>query len=538
MPPPSLRRRKTALLALALERTAPTTLQQQICEQLREIILAGRLPPGSRLPSSRALAAELGCSRNTVVTAFDQLLSEGYLEGQAGSGTYVCRVLPEELLGVAPPAEADASSSGVSGGAAGPRFAGRAAAIVDLSRRDRDRHRLAQGPAGDTAPAGTAPGPAQAPGATVRAFLSGPETNDFPFDVWGRLYARIWRRPADRLLQLDSAAGMQSLREAIAGYLRAYRGLQCDWRQVIVTTGAQAAIGLATQMLLEPGDAVWIEEPGYVGLRGPLLAAGAELVPVPLDGEGISVAAGTRLAAKARAAIVTPSHHYPLGTTLTLARRLELLEWAREADAWILEDDYDSEYRYAGRPLASLQGLAAGRGEAGRVIYIGTFSKVLFPSIRIGYLVVPEALVEPLTAGQAALGAMPSALVQPVLAGFIEEGYFATHVRRMRRLYAARQAALVTAVKTHLDDLLTVTPDDAGLHVMAGLKAPLAERLGDQGAARVAAAAGIGVVPLANYFYGPATRQGLMLGYAGVPEEEIDHGARRLANALSVATKG
>ncbi|HIP78750.1 MAG TPA: PLP-dependent aminotransferase family protein, partial [Kiloniellaceae bacterium] len=388
-------------------------------------------------------------------------------------------------------------------------------------RRDRDRHR-----------------PARAPGETLRAFLSGPETKDFPFDVWGRLYARIWRRPADRLLQLDSAAGMQSLREAIAGYLRAYRGLQCDWRQVIVTTGAQAAIGLATQMLLEPGDAVWIEEPGYVGLRGPLLAAGAELVPVPLDGEGISVAAGTRLAAKARAAVVTPSHHYPLGTTLTLARRLELLEWAREADAWILEDDYDSEYRYAGRPLASLQGLAAGRGEAGRVIYIGTFSKVLFPSIRIGYLVVPEALVEPLTAGQAALGAMPSALVQPVLAGFIEEGYFATHVRRMRRLYAARQAALVTAVKTHLDDLLTVTPDDAGLHVMAGLKAPLGERLGDEGAARVAAAAGIGVVPLANFFYGPAARQGLMLGYAGVPEAEIDRGARRLGEALRTALSG
>ncbi|WP_299400266.1 PLP-dependent aminotransferase family protein [Pelagibius sp.] len=530
MPQPSLRRRKTALLALALERAAPTTLQQQICEQLREIILAGRLPPGARLPSSRALAAELGCSRNTVVTAFDQLLSEGYLEGQAGSGTYVCRVLPEELLGVAPSAEAATASSEAPGGTAGPRLAGRAAAIVDLSRRDRDRHRLAQGSAGDTAP-----GSAQAPGETLRAFLSGPETNDFPFDVWGRLYARIWRRPAERLLQLDSAAGMQSLREAIAGYLRAYRGLQCDWHQVIVTTGAQAAIGLATQMLLEPGDAVWIEEPGYVGLRGPLLAAGAELVPVPLDGEGISVTAGTHLAAKARAAIVTPSHHYPLGTTLTLARRLELLEWAREADAWILEDDYDSEYRYAGRPLASLQGLAAGRGEAGRVIYVGTFSKVLFPSIRIGYLVVPEALVEPLTAGQAALGAMPSALVQPVLASFIEDGSFATHVRRMRRLYAARQAALVTAVKTHLDDLLTVTPDDAGLHVMAGLKAPLAERLGDQGAARVAAAAGIGVVPLANYFHGPATRQGLMLGYAGVPEEEIDRGARWLGEALRSA---
>ncbi len=336
--------RRTPLLALALDRAAPATLQQQLYDQVREIILAGRLPPGARLPSSRALAAELGCSRNTVVTAFDQLLSEGYLEGQAGSGTFVCRVLPEELLGAAA-VVADRPAPVPAGRA--PRLAARGQAIVGLGRRDRDRHR------DDARP---------------RAFLSGPDTEEFPFDVWGRLYARLWRRPAPDLLQLGSAAGIRPLREAVAAYLNAYRGLQCHWRQVIVTTGAQAAIGLVTQMLLEPGDAVWIEEPGYIGLRGPLVAAGARLVPVPLDDEGLSVAWGRSRAPEARAVVVTPSHHYPLGTTLSLARRLELLEWAREADAWILEDDYDSEYRYAGRPLASLQGLAAGRGEAGRVI--------------------------------------------------------------------------------------------------------------------------------------------------------------------------
>ncbi|NIA71039.1 PLP-dependent aminotransferase family protein [Pelagibius litoralis] len=497
--------RRTPLLALALDRDSSLTLQQQLCDQLRQVILTGRLAPGARLASSRALAAELGCSRNTVVTAFDQLLSEGYLEGHAGSGTFVCRVLPEELLGAMP---VSVEAPLPPGSNKPPRLATRGRSIAGSHWHDR-RH-------GDG-----------------RAFVPGmPDTAEFPFDIWGRLHARVWRRPAASLLRLGHPAGYQPLREAIADYVNTYRGLHCRWQQVIVTTGAQAAINLVTQMLLEPGDPVWIEEPGYVGLRGPLVAAGAELVPVPLDDEGMSVSRGRNLAPQARAVVVTPSHHYPLGTTLSLARRLELLEWARQADAWILEDDYDSEYRYAGRPLASLQGLAADRGEAGRVLYVGTFSKVLFPSIRLGYLVAPEPLVAPLTSGQAALGALPSALVQPVLAAFIEEGYFATHVRRMRRLYALRQAALVAAADKHLGDILTVAPDHAGLHLMAWLKPEVAKRLGDKAAARVAGEAGISVTPLADYFFGKPARQGLLLGYAAVPEDEINRQAARLGEAL------
>ena len=253
------------------------TLQQQLCDQLRAVILAGRLAPGARLASSRALAGELACSRNTVVTAFDQLLSEGYLEGHAGSGTFVCRVLPEELLGAAPvPAEdtpTGQSPAGDSQPAPPPRLAARAQAIAGL--RDRDY-------------------------GNRRAFMPGvPDTADFPFDVWGRLHARAWRRPDAALLRLGDPAGFQPLREAIADYLNAYRGLNCRWQQVIITAGAQAAIGLVTQMLLEPGDPVWIEEPGYVGLRGALIAAGAQPVPVPLDEEGISVARGRSLALRA-----------------------------------------------------------------------------------------------------------------------------------------------------------------------------------------------------------------------------------------------
>lgn len=504
-PAPLPARRRTPLLSLALDRGSATALQQQLYDQLREVILAGGLAPGSRLPSSRALAAELGCSRNTVVTAFDQLLSEGYLEGQAGSGTFVSRVLPEDLLGLAParPQKGKAAAE-----TADPEalLSARGRALTALRRR---RH-----------------GP-------ERAFLPGiPETLEFPFDIWTRLHSRLWRHPSASLLRLGTPAGLQALREAIARYLATFRGMACDWRQVIVTTGAQQALDMMIQLLLEPGDRVWIEEPGYPGIRGPLIAAAAEAVPVPLDGEGLMVSQGRRRAPGARAAIVTPTHHYPLGTTMSLARRLELLEWARAAGAWILEDDYDSEYRYAGRPLASLLSLAAGRDEEARVIYVGSFSKVLFPSIRIGYLVVPESLVDAASAAQSALGTQPTAVLQPVLAAFIEEGHFATHVRRMRRLYAARQAALVAAAGRHLAGLLEVPPDDAGLHLMAWPTPELSQRLDDQRCSAAAAEAGIAVSPLSDYFMEKPDKQGLLLGYAAVPEDEIELGARRLAKAL------
>ncbi|WP_340116273.1 PLP-dependent aminotransferase family protein [Pelagibius sp. 7325] len=508
-------RRRTPLLSLALDRASPVPLQQQLYDQVREVILAGGLAPGTRLPSSRALAGELACSRNTVVSAFDQLLSEGYLEGHAGSGTFVSRVLPEDLLGLAPPGAAARQV---------PREAPPTDPRALLSPRGRaliGLRRIHLGP--------------------QRAFQPGvPETDEFPFDVWARLHSRIWRHPSSALLRIGMPAGLQVLREAIARYLATFRGLACDWRQVIVTAGAQQSLDLMIQLLLAPGDEAWVEDPGYPGLRGPLIAAGVTPVPVPLDREGIRVDAGRHRAPAARAAIVTPTHHYPLGVPMSLSRRLALLEWAQDSGAWILEDDYDSEYRYAGRPLASLLGLASERrsgGDTVRVIYIGSFSKVLFPSIRVGYLVVPESLVEAVSDAQHALGAQPTAVIQPVLAAFIEEGHFATHVRRMRRLYAARQAALRAAAERHLCDFLEVPPDDAGLHLVAWLKPPLAERLGDKGAAQLAAEAGVAVTPLSDYYAGPPAKdearlQGLLLGYAAVPEDEIERAARRLAAAF------
>jgi GntR family transcriptional regulator/MocR family aminotransferase len=303
---------------------------------------------------------------------------------------------------------------------------------------------------------------------------------------------------------------------------------------VLITSGAQQAVDLAARLLLSAGDRVWIEDPGYRGLRGPLTAAGLEVVPITVDDEGLSLQAGLERAADARLAVVAPSHQYPLGRAMTLARRLELLDWAAERGAWILEDDYDSEYRYGGRPLAALQGLDARRPDGGgRVIYLGSFSKVMFPSLRLGYLVVPPPVAEAFVRARAALDDHPSAIVQPALAAFIEEGHFAAHVRRMRTLYARRQQVLLAAGRRHLGGLLKLEPDDAGMHLLARLAPALARRMTDREAAGRAEAAGIAVSPLSSYFMEGPGAQGLLLGYAGVPDTEIHDGVRRLAKALA-----
>ena len=517
------RRDAAPLVALALDRAAELgverALNRQLYGQIRELVLGGRLAPGARLPSSRALARELGCSRNTVVTAFEQLLSEGYLEGRHGSGTYVSRVLPEELLAVGRHAPGPrALAERAAGPARGARLSKRGRRLAELRRGQR---------------------------AGVRAFTPGlPEVGLFPFEVWGRLLGRAWRQPPAELTRHGDPAGSRPLREAIARYLGGVRALRCDWTQVVITCGAQQGLDLAARILLDPGDRVWIEEPGYPGLRGPLIAAGARLVPLGVDAAGLSLAEGRKRAPDARLAVVTPSHQYPLGVTMSLARRLELLDWAHATGAWIIEDDYDSEFRYAGRPLAALQGLEADRPGGRRVIYVGTFSKILFASLRLGYLVVPPALVEPFGRARAALDDHPSALAQPALAAFIEGGHFAAHVRRMRLLYGARRACLLAAAERHLAGLLEIEPDAAGLHVLARLTPELAARLDDTAAEARAAAVGLITPALASYFLGRAPapgssgerargRQGLLLGYAAFAEAEIETGIATLARALT-----
>ena len=501
-----LRRVSTApLFTLTLDRKpdAPP-LYRQVYDQVRLAVLEGRLSPGARLPSSRILAEELRCSRNTVVGAFEQLLAEGYLEGHVGSGTYVSRVLPDELLAVRPVKE--------------PRTAEDDSHAPSLGKRGQ---RLAQ-----LDPPGA---PARRQDAR-RAFVPGmPETAFFPFSVWGRLVGRFWRVPPRELLRPGEAGGFRPLREAIAAYLRAVRALPVEPEQVFVTSGAQQALDLVARLLVDPGEKVWIEDPGYAGLRGPLLAAGAEIVALPVDEEGIDVKEGLRRAPEARMAAVTPARQYPLGLPMSLARRLELLVWAQEAGAWVVEDDYDSEYRYAGRPLAPLQSLDEG---AGRVVYIGSLSKVLFPSIRLGYLVVPPSLVEPVTRARAVLEDYPALALQPALAAFIQEGHFAAHLRRMRALYQARQDALLEAADRHLSGLLELSVSEAGLHLLGRLRV---SGVTDHEVSAAAAAAGLLVPPLSAYYFeappGGATNA-VLLGFSAVPEEVMDNQVKKLAQAL------
>ena len=473
-------------------------MHRQLYSELRDAVLTGRLAPGSRLPSTRALASDLGISRNTVMGAFDQLLAEGYLEGKVGSGTYVAEKLPEELLQVH------------SRRASAPRAEG---ARVVLSRRGAV---LAASPV-------IPPRPHRAP----RAFRPGPGAHDhFPARDWMRLLARRWRGPLRDLLCYGEPAGYKPLREAIAAYARAARAVRCDASQVVVVSGSQQGLDIVSRLLLDPGDPVWIEDPGYLGARGALRGAGARLVPVPVDAEGLMVSAGLSREPSARMVYVTPSHQFPLGVTMSLARRLALLDWVRRSGAWIVEDDYDSEFRYAGRPIAALQGLDF----TGRVIYLGTFSKVLFPSLRLGYLILPPDLVDACTAARALLDHHSPVIDQAVLADFIAEGYFARHVRRMRALYQHRHAIFIEQAREELVGLLEVEPQDAGMHLVGWLP----EGVDDRAASLRAAEHGIECPPLSAYALEPLRRGGLLLGYTSTGAKEIREGLRKLAQSLRV----
>jgi GntR family transcriptional regulator/MocR family aminotransferase len=485
------------LAGVVIDRDAALPLHRQLYEALRAAVLTGQLRPGSRLPATRALAAELGVSRNTVLAAYEQLLAEGYVEGQVGSGTYVARALPEAALHLQARRRAVARPA-----ARAPRLSRRgmllAATPVTLVR--------AAGP--------------------PRPFRSGvPALDAFPRGVWMRLLARYWRRPPRELLGYGDPAGYRPLRVAIAAYLRVARGVRCEPEQVVIVAGSQQGLAIVARVLLDEGDVVWLEDPGYLGARGALRAAGARLVPVPVDDEGLAIAAGATRGPAPRLIYVTPSHQYPLGVTMSLARRLALLEWAGRVGAWVLEDDYDSEYRYGGRPLAALQGLDGD----GRVIYLGTFSKVLCPGLRLGYLVAPPDLVDAFVAARALADRHSPGIEQAALADFIAEGHFARHLRRMRALYAARQAALVDAARRELAGLLTVPEAHAGMHVVGWLP----DGVDDVAAADRAAAHGVETVPLSAYALGRPVHRGLLLGYAAVDEAAIRAGVERLARALA-----
>jgi GntR family transcriptional regulator/MocR family aminotransferase len=440
------------------------------------------------------MAADLQISRISVFNAYEQLQSEGYLETFSGSGTCVARTIPDEAFGFVPPH--------------GRQGAGRAIAELGLRKLSVRAEALLKAPSESWL---HNLGPFR---------VSLPALDQFPIEIWSKLVARHSRRLSRSVMAYGDAMGHIPFREAVAEYLSTFRGVRCDSSQILVTTGSQLALQICAQVLLNPKDEVLTEEPGYPGARLAFTAAGADLIPVPVDGEGMIVSKIGRRGRRARVAYVTPSHQYPLGMTMSAARRMSLLQWAARSDAWIIEDDYDSEYRFGSRPIASLQGLDM----HGRVIYIGTFSKVLFPSLRLGYMVVPKDLLAAFRAARDAADIFSSTLYQTVLTDFIGEGHFARHIRRMRMLYMDRRKALVSAIHSQMGEILEVIGAEAGMHLVALLP----PRTSDVSVSKYAAQNGISAMPLSSCYLKAPKRGGLILGYGGVNPQQIQEGIRKL----------
>jgi GntR family transcriptional regulator/MocR family aminotransferase len=493
--------------SFALDPASPLSRQEQIAAHLRAAVLSGRLRAGARLPATRRLAADLGVARQTVVLAYDRLAAEGYLEGRAGAGTRVAAGLSETLPGV---------------GRAAP--AARPAAAPAPSRRGRA---LLELPVAATPP--------RAPGRSGWLAPGTPALDLFPAAEWERAARRSARSlAAPAVLDYGDPRGSADLRRAIADHYGAARGVAVPADRILVTSGSQQAISLCAAVLLDPGDRVVVEDPGYVAGRGALAAAGAVPVGVPVDGEGLDAEAAARLAPDARAVFATPSHQYPLGVVLSLARRLALVDRARASDGWILEDDYDGEFRYAGRPLPPLQSLSD--EAARRTVYLGTFSKTLAPGLRLGFAAVPDGLVDAFARARALLDRQPPEPVQAALARFMAEGRFAAHLRRMRDAYRVRRDLLFEALDrarrsgSPLDP--GPAPPDAGLHLAAALP----DGADDAAAAREAARRGLRVPALSAFAAGPANRRrGLVIGYGGTPPDAIPAAAAALQEAVRAA---
>jgi GntR family transcriptional regulator/MocR family aminotransferase len=469
-------------------------MYRQLYDWFRGAIINGQMRPGQRVPSTRGLAAELKISRIPVLNAFEQLLAEGYFETFVGAGTCVAKSIPDDTLSQPPVKAWKGHQETV--GKRGPRR---------MSRRGMALTRL----------------PAQTWLDNLGAFrVSLPALDHFPIGVWSKLVARHSRKPPRGIMAYGDAMGYLPFREAVAEYLGTVRGVRCESSQILVTTGSQQALQISAQVLLDPKDRVCMEEPGYPGARQAFITAGAHLIPVSVDDEGINVAELLRRGRDARAVYVTPSHQYPMGMTMSATRRMLLLNWAARSGAWIIEDDYDSEYRFGSRPIASLQGLDTD----GRVIYVGTFSKVMFPALRLGYVVVPKDLIPAFSAARDAADIFSSTLYQAVLTDFIREGHFARHIRRMRMLYMERRRALVNAIQIQMGDMAEVIGAEAGMHLVVLLP----RGTDDVAVSRKAAQRGISAMPLSVCYSKAPTRNGLILGYGGANAHQIHDGIRKL----------
>ena len=480
------------LLDWKVDKESGVPIYQQVADFLRGKIASGAIPPGSRLPSSRQLLNKLGVSRTTIITAYSQLLADGYIEGQIGSGTYVAHDAVNLIDAGALP-ELDESGLGRTRG---------------LSRRGRDYQSIQ----------------------IDRLVMENVPFNVGTVRVDGRTSAQ-WRQIAVRKLTIDPSqlgyidpVGDVNLRREVAKYLSAARGARCTPEQIILVAGTQQATDLAIRVLLDPGDQVWVEDPAYPLTAIALEAAGMSLVPVPVDHEGLDVSKGIKSAPKARAAFVTPSHQYPLGVALSLQRRADLLAWALKNDAWVIEDDYDSEFRYGGAALPALRALDTGN----RVIYTGSFSKVMFPGLRYGYMVVPLALVNAFAAARMISDRHPPIFFGSVLAEFMQRGYFVSHIRRMRNEYQRARDVLVAQLQRHVGGIVDVSTPNQGMHLIVYLP----DGWSDEQVAAEAREQGVVVRPISRLYRCSRPRPGLMLGFAGFDQHRLRSAASSLARVI------
>lgn len=464
---------------------AQKSINRVLYDCLRQCILDGSLPASSRLPPSRDLANELRLSRNTVMHAYEQLLAEGYLRTLTGSGTFVADVVPDKVLWI-------------KAGVPSPPYTGDAQARpVELSGRGRD---LVKDASASTIQWG--------------AFVPGvPDVTEFPYRKFAQISARLWRKPPPELLTYSSGGGHPELRNELAIHLRQARSVNCDPDQIVITEGVHQAVDLVARLLGDPQDKVWVEEPGYWGIRSVLAINGLRVEAIPVDDEGMAPAAQHHQHPP-KLIFVTPSHQYPLGSVMSLRRRLALLDYASQHSSWIVEDDYDSEFRFSGHPIPSLQGLMPDAP----VIYIGTFSKTLYPGMRIAYMVLPKGLASSFSMAQSELYREGHLLTQATLAEFIKAGYYAAHIRRMRLIYASRRAALITLIEKWLGPgWLHPNDTNAGLHLVLSLP----YGMNDVEVARAALDRGVAVRPLSRYYAGRPLESGLLLGFACLNEQEM-----------------
>jgi GntR family transcriptional regulator/MocR family aminotransferase len=484
---------------VALDLSKQTPMYRQLYEWFRDAIVSGQLRPGQRVPSTRALAAELNISRVPVLNSYEQLHAEGYLQTLVGSGTTVSESVPDHVT--KPTTSARKSD-------AGPK------PVKRISRLGME----------------ALSAPPQVWLDNLGPFRSSlPALEHFPNRIWSKLVSRHLSVPSRQLMAYGDSMGYMPFREAIAEYLGAARAVRCNPTEVMVVTGSQQGLQLCAKVLFNPGDPIWMEDPGYPGAHQAFSSAGVRMVPIPVDDEGLVVKEGLRRCPTANGAYLTPSHQYPTGATMSASRRVEILQWAAKSGSWIIEDDYDSEFRFESRPIGALQGLDTHAS----VIYLGTFSKVLFPALRLGYVVVPPGLVQAFSAVRDAADIFSSTLYQAVLTDFIREGHFARHLRRMRTLYMERRSVLVDAIHSQLSGMLEVIGAEAGMHLVALLP----PGIDDRQVARQAAQDGISAMPLSMCRLRKHARGGLILGYGGTNMSEIRDGVRKLrASVDKVAT--